>query len=238
MEQVAYNVHVRLEVMRVDREPLVATPGLDPDAGGTDEDVNGVPAPAARMVVTRVLAAYCDCKAGADSQCHHIAMLLQLTRLLQMSESEIRGLNPLTSTGRTCQWILNHCKGGRAASTNIWWGRTMPEIHSEYSKMRDPRRKGLGVALETTTHTAGVVQGSRSTDYSPHPHLGPYAEQRQHFDEGTSISHTQQEAFGKCFASVREAKRIFNRRQRSLSWIVPLATDVIPPYVREEEPAI
>lgn len=60
MEQVVYNVYVRLEVMRVESEPPVAVPGLDPDEEGRGQDATDASAPAARMLATRVLAAFCD----------------------------------------------------------------------------------------------------------------------------------------------------------------------------------
>ena len=223
-----YTVWVRLEVMRVEddnRQPLPNDSNLGQHATG---DV--------RMVATRVLAAYCECKAGADSQCHHVAMALYLGRLLQLSSDEIRLLNPVTSTARTCQWILNHCKGGRGAADNYWWGRTLPEVHVEFSRMRDPKLKGLASDMVgEPEQTAGVVQVDRIAGYSPHPSLGPWAEKRRHFDEGISISSLQSESFGKFFASVREAKKKGHRSKRTTAGNVPLAIDFLPPVVRGPE---
>lgn len=158
MENIEYNAYVVLEVMRVEGETNF---GVD-HIGQSD----GSP-PDFRMLATRVSAAYCECKAGADSQCHHIAMVLQLGRLLQMSLSEPREHQPVTATGRACQWILDHCKGGRAAGTNEWWGRTLPELFVEYSKMRDPKKKGVGCVSDGVEQTAGVVQIDRLRAYSP-----------------------------------------------------------------------
>lgn len=151
-----------------------------------------------------------------------------------MSSTQMSLYRPVSSTGRTCQWILNHCKGGRAASTNIWWGRTLPELSVDYSRMRDPKGKGLGCESDGREQTAGVVQVDRLLDYSPHPALGPWAEKRQHFDAGVSITLEQSKAFGKFFASVREAKKKGRRSTRPDTGDVRLAADVLPPMIRKD----
>lgn len=227
MESHSYNVYFRMEVMRVASEGVDAN---EMDRGDTDEE--GADAfQAARMVATRVLAALCECQSGADAHCHHIAMLLQLLRLLQMSSREISEFDPTTVTGRDCQWIMNHAKGGREAEHNVWWGLTFPEVHVEYSKMRDPKGQLVG-STEGPLQTAGVVQGDRLTKFNPHPGLGGWAEARQHFDEGTSISEDQNVAFGQFFASVKAAKLAARRSKRNATSCVPLAVDTLPPLVR------
>lgn len=107
-------------------------------------------------------------------------MLLQLIRLLQMSSREISEFDPTTVTGRDCQWIMNHAKGGREAENNFWWGLTLlPEVHVEYSKMRDPKGQQLVESFQgSSLQTAGVVQGDRVSTFNPHPGLGRWAEHR------------------------------------------------------------
>lgn len=230
MESHSYNVYVRLEVMRVASETTgVAANAMDRgDSEEGEADAYG----SARMVATRVLAALCECQSGADAHCHHIAMLLQLIRLLQMSTREISEFDPTTVTGRDCQWIMNHAKGGREAETNFWWGLTFPEVHVEYSKMRDPKGQLAGSFQESSVQTAGVVQGDRVSSFNPHPGFGRWAEHRQHFDEGISISAKQSVEFGKFFASVKAAKLAGRRSKRGVASDVPLAVDRLPPFVR------
>lgn len=75
MENTVYNSYARLEVTRVESEPA----GGVPDTDHSDDGRQAFDGPSAdvRMLATRVLCAYCECKAGADSLCHQIAMLLQ-----------------------------------------------------------------------------------------------------------------------------------------------------------------
>lgn len=217
-----YTAYVRLEVLRVD----VPTD----DAAGADTDR----APSPRMVATRVLSAYCECKSGADSLCHHIAVTLQLGRLLKMTARDIAEFDPVTVTGVQCKWILDHQSGGREAERNMWWGRTLSDISAEYCLMRDPKGQSFGADLVTPMATSGVVQGGRAENYCAHPTLGRWALPRKYFDEGTSICASQNAAFAAFFASVKAAKKSAARKTVSTEKTYYLAVDVLPALVRAD----
>lgn len=227
-----YSVYARLEVLRIattgDTDGQLANCADDGPRFARD-------ATAPRLVATRVLSAYCECKSGADGLCHHIAMTLQLTRLLQMSEREIDEFLPPTVTSVQCQWILNHIKGGREAETNMWWGRTLTDVAAEYCTMRDPKGQEFGLDMETRLGTQGVVQGDRAA-FNPHPALGDWALARSHFDKGTTISSSQYADFGVFFDAVKASKKRERRGgDQSADREVPLAVDVLPPLVRRDD---
>ncbi|CAN0404537.1 unnamed protein product [Pylaiella littoralis] len=139
-----------------------------------------------------------------------------------MSIREVNDFNPVTSTGRPCQWILNHCRGGREAAENTWWGMVLPEMAEKSRQIRDPRgQEGFGEY--TPVDTRGVVKGNRQ-DFVPYPAGGVWAERHKHHVDGRSISLVEKATFDVLPDAVRSTKQRRGRRS--------LATDVLPPLVR------
>ncbi|CAN0307615.1 unnamed protein product, partial [Ectocarpus sp. 12 AP-2014] len=84
-------------------------------------------------------AALCECHAGKSGGCSHTAMVLFLTRLLQVTEDELATFNPSTCTGRACSWIMQNCKGGRSGEQCSLYGEPLSHGTNVVRKMRDPR---------------------------------------------------------------------------------------------------
>ncbi|CAN0454820.1 unnamed protein product [Pylaiella littoralis] len=222
-----YNAYVKLAVVRIAGTRSFEAPD-DCDSEAEDEesdsDISVVDGGEEiwRLLATRVLAALCKCKAGRKELCHYVCMILQLMRLLHMSIREVNDFNPVTPTGRPCQWILNHCRGGREAAENTWWGMVLPEMAEKSRQIRDPRgQEGFGEY--TPVDTRGVVKGNRQ-DFVPYPAGGVWAERHKHHVDGRSISLVEKATFDVLPDAVRSTKQRRGRRS--------LATDVLPPLVR------
>ena len=95
MRDVQYEVAAALGVEKVDE--IDNTNNVDDSEGGVEVDT-------CRYVATRVIRAPCTCQAGAGGGCHHMCQLLQLTRLLQLTEVELEYWNPKSPTSVACQW--------------------------------------------------------------------------------------------------------------------------------------
>lgn len=223
-----YNAYVKLAVVRVAEADSFA-PDDDCDSDGDRAEGDGVlygdgsGGGGWRLLATRVVSALCQCKAGRKGLCHHVCMILQLMRLLQMSVQQVNDFNPVTSTGRPCQWILNHCRGGREGEENTWWGMVLPEMAAASREIRDPRGQER-FGEDTPVKTRGVVVGNRQ-DFVPYPAGGVWAERREHHVDGRSISLKQKTAYDVLLETVRSAKQ--HRGHATL------ATDALPPIVRE-----
>ena len=76
-------------------------------------------------VALKVVHAICECPAGLGGGCSHVTMVLFLSRLLQMSDSELATFNPQTCTGRACAWITQHAKGGRSTDKCDFYGKPL-----------------------------------------------------------------------------------------------------------------
>ncbi|CAM9923246.1 unnamed protein product [Ectocarpus fasciculatus] len=228
-----YTVHVSLDVHRVATE--AGTYEVDEEDAADGDEQESCPTTTSsvhRMVATRVLSALCECQSGAGGSCSHVAMTLQLVRLLKMSVNEINDFFPLTVTGRQCKWILDHCRGGREAENNVWWGKTLPEVSSMFREMRDPKGLGMGVDTETEQKTQGVVSGDRFATFDPHPSGGRWAEPHRHFQAMTTVSEKEREAFSDFFASVKSAKAEGSEGGEGGKGANVLAADVLPARVR------
>lgn len=117
-----------------------------------------------------ILRALCECRAGAGRKCHHVAMVLQLLRLLRMTGMELDLWDPTTVTWRSCQWLLNHQVGGKGAADNIFWGMTLPEMARKCRQTRDA--KGSPMFSAARPQTKGVVSVNREADFDGYPQGG------------------------------------------------------------------
>lgn len=75
MRDKTYLVQADLNVERVDD----VRPALESDEEGVVQ----------RLVATGVQRAWCECQSGAGGGCHHCCQLLQLVRLLQLTERDL-----------------------------------------------------------------------------------------------------------------------------------------------------
>ena len=183
-----------------------------------------------RLMATTVQNANCQCMAGAQGGCHHVCMLLQLVRLLQMSSRELMSHNPETPTGRACKWILNHCRGGRGASDKEWHFLPLWRMVDRLREVRDPKRQCLGLGQQKAASTRGVVAINRKSALNPHPDGGRWAESRKHFDEGVTISTKQADHVEEFIASLSE----LTLGTRGFVDSDMMATRVLPARVRSD----
>lgn len=182
MREEMYKAHVALAVQSL--EPRVGC------ATGADDEIPDdlAAADSVRLVATRVERAFCQCTAGRGGGCHHVAMLLQLVRLLRMTDRELSDHDKESVTGRSCQWILDHCRGGRMAELNIWWRLPIGQITHGLRPLRNPKGRRLAFDTSTPCGTRGVVQIDREESYCPFSCEARHARWREHFYEGRTIS--------------------------------------------------
>ncbi len=188
-----------------------------------------------RFLATAVLRALCECRAGRGGKCHHVAMVLQLIRLLGMTGRELESWDPTTVTGRTCQWLLNHQIGGRGPDDNAFWGMTLPEMAQHCRKIRDP--KGSPMFSEAVRQSRGVVSVNRESDFNGYPQGGGWADKAAHHLAGESISVSQKTNYDIFSAWVKEAGHREEEGRRGLGYATTpelrkVASDVLPPLVR------
>ena len=176
-----------------------------------------------RLVATEVVDAFCTCLVGLPGGCHHVCQLLQLVRLLQMTTIELCQWDPETVTGRACEWMLKHCKGGRDPAHNIFSRMRLPQMAKELRTLRDPNRQGVGSDDDEPAPTRGVVVGDRSQDFNPHPGGGVWLRQKTHFDEGITLSRRKWD----CLRAFIDGERGGGRGQeRAIDMNPPILSDV------------
>ena len=112
--------------------------------------------------------------------------LLQLTRLLQLTEVELDFWNPKSPTSVACQWVLKNCGAGRNKEENILHCLPMDKIATTLRTLRDPKvNQFWGVEA---VKTQGVVALNRADGYSAHPDFGAWAEAKSLFDKRADIT--------------------------------------------------
>lgn len=228
-------MYAQLEVRCIATEEVIDDETKDNAGSGQEDESNTGERDLSRLVATRVVNAHCECQSGAGGTCTHVSMMLHLVRLLGMSPSEIREFDPLTVTGRQCKWILDHCKGGREAGDNIWWGKTLPECAELYREMRDPKGQGLDVDPNKLVQSRGVIVGDRFKGFDPHPSGGRWAASHASFKKGDTISERERDAFGEFFSAVKtaKAKERSSRSDAGAKGRGVLASDILPAKVRK-----
>lgn len=212
MRDKTYTVQADLKVERVE--------GGESAFGGDEAEV------VQRLVATRVQRAWCQYQSGAGGGCHHCCQLLQLVRLLQLTEHELETWNPMLPTSVACKWILKNC-GGRRGDSDIFHRKPVAEVAHTLRTLRDPKRKTLTGGEKEPAHTKGVVAMDRRNEYSSHPDHGKWAGRRQHFDEGISYSATQWAKLSRFVDGERVRKGREDTR---------MAVDFLRPMVRPESP--
>lgn len=117
----------------------------DPDHESAGDSSHGGRSTGAlvRLVATSVIAASCQCQSGAGGGCHHVCQLLQLVRLLQLTERELLTWDPASPTSVACRWILNNCGGGRGSEDDVFRNKPLTLVAEEIRKLRDPKRVPL-----------------------------------------------------------------------------------------------
>ena len=214
MRKVQYEVNAAIQVGRG-----LATKGSNAPEEGDDGGEY-------RLVATKVIFASCECQSGAGGGCHHVCQLLQLTRLLTLTEDELRTWNPHTPTSVACRWILQHCGARRNAEHNIWHRKPVAEIIRGLRVLRDPKNHPFSGAVDEQAQTRGVVAMDRVNDYSAHPDHGKWSRAKKHFDEGKTLSH-----------SAWEKLQVFIDGERD--WganDTRVAIDLLPPKLRPDSP--
>ena len=187
MQSQSYFTYVRLAVHELGGEEQEEEMGTQDDG----VDIGDVASSSELYVATTVQNANCECTAGVSGGCHHVCMLLQLVRLLQMSSRELLCQNPLTPTGRACKWILEHCRGGRGKEDNGWCFMPLSLVADDLRDTRDPKRQCLGLGQEKAASTRGVVTTNRAGVFNPHRQGGRWAESSKHFHESRSLAADQ-----------------------------------------------
>lgn len=121
-------------------------------------------APPARLVTVSILHAVCGCPAGLSGNCHHIHTLLQLVRVLSLSDFESTQRDALTCTGEVFTWLWDHQRGGKEHS--IFWGQRLGDIPSLYGSAKNPRNQARGIAgnlRRESELSKGKEDGARRT---------------------------------------------------------------------------
>lgn len=222
MRDKEYLVQADVRVERVDvvaQHPDVNEGDSTSSDGRSDDDIRR------RLVATCVEAAWCQCQSGAGGGCHHVCQLLQLVRLLQLTEHELETWDPDSPTSVACQWILRHCGGGRNTEFDIFNGATVREVVGELRTLRDPKRVPFGGGGDDVPSTRGVVAMDRRTEFSSHPDHGKWASAREDFDGGESMSHAQWDML---------SRFIDGERVPGAGGSPSLAVDVLRPRLRRE----
>lgn len=142
-----------------------------------------------RVVATRVAAASCSCQGGSGGGCIHVCEMLQLTRLLQLTEVELSTWNPKSPTSVACRWILKNCGAGRDKDHNIMLGVPVTGVAKHLRQLRDPKKHALLGGVDEAVHTRGVVAMDRANDYTSHPQKGVWSDTLSHVRKGKSLSH-------------------------------------------------
>ena len=99
--------------------------------------------PQARLITVSILHAVCGCKSGLSGNCHHVHTLLQLIRVLTLSDFEQTQGEALTCTGQLCDWLWNHQKGGSEHS--VFWAQPVSHMTSLYDGAKNPRNQPRGI---------------------------------------------------------------------------------------------
>lgn len=95
-------------------------------------------------MATAVIAAWCQCRSGTAGGCHHVSQLLQLARLLELSENELEMWDPDSPTSVACKWMLKHCRAKRGTESDIFRHATGNQVAVALRQVRDPKRVTLG----------------------------------------------------------------------------------------------
>lgn len=224
MKDVQYEVTVALEVEKV--AEIDNTDNIDDSEIGVEID-------------TEVVRASCACQSGAGGGCHHVCQLLQLTRLLQLTENELDTWNPKSPTSVACKWVLSHCGAGRDKDHNIFHRKPMQTIAQDLRTLRDPKKH----PFRGSVHEAGsvdepvesrrVVAMDRGEAYSPHPDFDVWAESKIIFDQGGPHSRIEH---GHLMTFVDGQRRLIERFDPDGIPLPPYLSeaciDVLPPDVR------
>ena len=144
-----------------------------------------------------------------------------------MSVRQVEDFNPVTSTGRPCQWVLDHCRGGREAQANSWWPMVLPAMAAALRQVRDPRGQadfGWGVP----GGEGGVVDGNRQ-DFVPYRAGGEWAERYENHVKVESLSLVQHSRFLELNDVLRTEKAL------GVASDVRRTSDFLPPKVRRDE---
>ena len=107
----------------------------------------------ARLVTVSILHAVCGCKSGLSGNCHHVQALLQLVRVLSLSDFEQTQREALTCTGAVCTWLWDHQRGGKEHS--IFWGQRLGDIPSLMGGAKNPRNQPLGISGSVRSESGG-----------------------------------------------------------------------------------
>lgn len=233
MKPNVYNAYVKIAVLRVRVENTHGDPqdgyesDLDECASNGDDPNPNHCAERWKHLATRVLAALCNCQSGRAGLCHHVGMVLQLMRLLQMSVRQVEDFNPVSSTGRPCKWILDHCRGGREGEANSWWALDLPAMAAELRQLRDPRGQD-DFGWDIPDGKGGVVDGNRQ-DFVPYRAGGDWSERHENHVKGESLSPLQHTRFLELNEILRAAK------SKGGTCDARLTSDYLPPYVRRDD---
>lgn len=221
MRDVQYEVSAALEVEKVDE--VDNTGNIDDSEGVVDADT-------CRYVATKVIRASCTCQSGAGGGCHHVCQLLQLTRLLQLTEIELGSWNPKSPTSVACQWVLKNCGAGRNREQNIMHCEPMEDIARSLRTLRDPKTHPFMGGEPVKTR--GVVAINRADDYSSHPDFGVWAEPKRIFDQGGPHNQLECVRLKKLVdGQRREFKRFKPDGRPSASVFSEVCLDRLPPKV-------
>lgn len=197
-----------------------------------DDSERGDEADTCRYVATKVVVASCECQSGAGGGCHHVCQLLQLTRLLQLTEVELATWNPKSPTSVACHWVLKHCGAGRSKEHNIMHRVPMQKIAQNMRTLRDPKKHPFTGGEDEAVETRGVVAMDRAGEYSAHPDYGVWADKKRRYETGDTLS---QSAYKK-FAKFVDSQRKEYKRETSLGVTLEsikskVCIDVLPPRV-------
>ena len=107
----------------------------------------------ARLVTVTILHAVCGCKSGLSGNCHHVQTLLQLVRVLSLSDFERTQREALTCTGAVCTWLWDHQRGGKEHS--IFWGQRLGDIPSLVGGAKNPRNQPRGFQVVFVRRVGG-----------------------------------------------------------------------------------
>lgn len=219
MHDVEYKVQAAVRVERVDMLP-------EEPEDGVSSDNNSDAAPTTRLVATDVIAAWCECQSGRGGGCHHVCQILQLTRLLSLTDAQLKMWNPDSPTSRACKWIRQNCGVRRGTESDFFHLAPLIDIAVYLRQLRDPKKVALAGGEDEAAKTAGVVAMDRRRDFSSHPDHGVWAEAHGHFQEGKSLSRRQWDLLSKFV----DGERVRDKRGTTM------AVDVLPPRVRPGSP--
>ena len=111
-----------------------------------------------------------------------MCQLIQLARLLQLTEVELNFWDPTSPTSVACQWVRKNCGAGRNKAKHILHSLPMDKTATTLRTLRDPKvHQFRGVEA---VKPQGVVALNRADGYSAHPDFGVWAEAKSRSDKG------------------------------------------------------